>query len=281
MKHLDLFSGIGGFALAGTRVWGDQYENVGFCDYEPFCQQVLKKHFPNSKIYGDIKKLDARAITADIVTGGFPCQPFSQAGHRKGTHDDRHLWPEMLRVIREVSPRWVVAENVRGITNWDGGLVFDSIQADLEAEGYEVLPFLLPASGVEAPHERCRTWFIAFSNTNRSSGSIPILPQEGRQESESKHTSWTCKGLADTDSINGPRRNIETTERRKGARRSFGLRSSARTGETGWPVEPSVCRVAHGIPNRVDRIKSLGNAIVPQVAEQIFKAIRAYEETYG
>lgn len=121
MKHLDLFSGIGGFALAAQWVWGSEYENVGFCDNDPFCQKVLKKHWPEAKIYGDIRKLKPRKGAADIVTGGFPCQPFSQAGKREGTEDNRYLWPEMLRVIRTVKPSWVIAENVYGIITLRGG----------------------------------------------------------------------------------------------------------------------------------------------------------------
>lgn len=167
MNHLDLFSGIGGFALAVEAVWPEVIHT--FCDIDPFSQVVLKKHWPQSKIYGDIKELKGEEIgTVDIVTGGFPCQPFSAAGKRRGKEDDRHLWPEMLRVIRETSPRWVVGENVGGLLAWNGGMVLDEVYADLEAEGYEVWAFVIPACAVGAPHRRDRVWIIA--NTRRKHG---------------------------------------------------------------------------------------------------------------
>ena len=166
MTHGSLFSGIGGFDLAAEWMG---WENVFHCEYDPFCQKVLKHHFPNSKLYENIKTFNASGYfgRVDILSGGFPCQPFSNAGLRKGTDDDRHLWPQMLRVIREVSPRYVVGENVRGLLNWSGGLVFEQVCADLENEGYEVTPYLLPAAGKNAPHRRDRIWFIA-QNTDKN-----------------------------------------------------------------------------------------------------------------
>lgn len=165
MKHGSLFSGIGGFDLAAQYMG---WENVFHCEWNEFGQKVLKYYWPNAISYSDITKTDftPHANTIDILTGGFPCQPYSTAGKRLGKEDERHLWPEMLRAIREISPRWVVGENVRGLTNWNGGVVFDELQADLEAEGYEVLPFLLPACGVGAPHRRDRIWFIAHASNN-------------------------------------------------------------------------------------------------------------------
>lgn len=155
MTHGSLFSGIGGFDLAAEWMG---WTNVFHCEIDTFCQNVLKYHFPNSIMHDDIKQTDFTIYRdrIDILTGGFPCQPFSAAGKRKGKEDDRHLWPEMLRAIREIQPRWVVGENVFGITNWNGGMVFDEVQADLEAEGYEVQPFILPACAVNAPHRRDR-----------------------------------------------------------------------------------------------------------------------------
>jgi DNA (cytosine-5)-methyltransferase 1 len=163
MTHGSLFSGIGGFDLAAE--WCG-WENVFHCEWNPFGQKVLKHHFPNSISYNDITKTDftIHRGAIDIISGGFPCQPYSSAGKRLGKEDERHLWPEMLRAIREIQPSWVVGENVRGLTNWNGGLVFDEVQTELEAEGYEVLPFLLPACAVNAPHRRDRIWFIAYSN---------------------------------------------------------------------------------------------------------------------
>ena len=155
----------GGFDLAAE--WAG-WDNIFHCEINPFGQKVLKHYWPDSIQYHDITKTDftIHRGTIDVLTGGFPCQPYSQAGKRLGKEDERHLWPEMLRAIREIQPRWVVGENVRGLITWNGGLVFDEVQADLEAAGYEVLPFLLPASGVNAPHERYRIWFVAYAAKN-------------------------------------------------------------------------------------------------------------------
>ena len=160
MTHGSLFSGIGGFDIAAA--WAG-WENVFACEIDPFCQKVLKYHFPKSTLYENIRTTDFTVWRGriDVLSGGFPCQPFSTAGKRKGTEDDRYLWPEMLRTIREISPRWVVGENVLGIVNWNGGMVFEQVYADLEIEGYEVQPYVLPACGVGAPHQRQRTWFVA------------------------------------------------------------------------------------------------------------------------
>lgn len=182
LTHGSLFSGIGGFDLASEWMG---WENVFHCEYDPFCQKVLKHHFPNSKLYKDVRTFDATdyAGRIDLLSGGFPCQPFSSAGKRKGTEDERHLWPEMLRIIREVSPRYVVGENVRGLLNWSGGLVFEEVCADLENEGYEVTPYLLPACGKNAPHRRDRIWFVANStkrNDGRNTRSVPSKEEEER-----------------------------------------------------------------------------------------------------
>ena len=164
MNHGSLFSGIGGFDLAAEWMG---WTNVFHCEWEEFPRKVLNYHFPKSISYGDIKETDFTIHRGqiDILTGGFPCQPYSTAGRRLGKEDNRHLWPEMLRAVREIQPRWVVGENVRGLVNWNGGLVFEEVQADLENEGYEVQPFILPAAGVNAPHKRDRVWFVA-KNTN-------------------------------------------------------------------------------------------------------------------
>ena len=161
MNHASLFSGIGGFDLAAE--WAG-WTNVFNCEIEPFCKTILNYYWPDAIQYDDIRKTDFTLWRGriDVLTGGFPCQPFSQAGKRKGTEDERHLWPEMLRAIREICPRWIVGENVRGIITWSDGMVFEQVCADLESEGYEVQPYLLPAAGVGAPHERYRTWFVAY-----------------------------------------------------------------------------------------------------------------------
>lgn len=165
MRHASLFSGIGGFELAATWM---EWENVLNCEIDPFPRKVLNYYWPKAIQYEDIRTTDFTIHRGgiDILTGGFPCQPYSTAGKRLGKEDDRHLWPEMLRAIREIQPRWVVGENVRGLTNWNGGLVFDEVQADLEAAGYEVLPFLLPACAVDAPHRRDRIWFVAHASSD-------------------------------------------------------------------------------------------------------------------
>lgn len=164
--HGSLFSGIGGFDLAAE--WAGMV-NAFNCEIDPFCRRVLKYHFPNAEQYEDIQKADFSKWTdrIDVLTGGFPCQPFSLAGKRKGTEDDRYLWPAMLDIIRIVRPRWIVAENVLGIVNWSKGLVFDTVCSDLETNGYEIQPFIIPACGVGAPHRRDRIWFIAHRTDTR------------------------------------------------------------------------------------------------------------------
>jgi len=162
MKHGSLFSGIGGFDLAADWMG---WENVFHCEIAEFPRKILNHYWPNAECHEDIKKTDFTKYrgTVDIISGGFPCQPYSAAGKRLGKEDDRHLWPEMLRVIREVKPQWVVGENVRGLLNWNGGMVFHEVCADLENIGYEVQAFIIPASGINAPHQRERLWIVAHS----------------------------------------------------------------------------------------------------------------------
>ena len=163
MRHGSLFSGIGGFDLAAQWMG---WTNVFHTEWNEFGQKVLKHHFPKSIQYHDIIKTDytIHRNDIDIITGGFPCQPFSNAGKRKGTDDERYLWHEMLRAIQQIQPTYIVAENVRGLLTIDGGMVFEQVCADLEAEGYEVQPVLLPAAGVNAPHRRDRIFIVAYSN---------------------------------------------------------------------------------------------------------------------
>lgn len=179
MIHIGLFEGIGGFSLAASHMG---WKTITTCEINPFGQMVLKYYWPNAYHHSDIKTLNYDTINSElsnrfgegwrnddiIITGGFPCQPYSLAGKRLGTADDRHLWPEMLRIIREVQPTWVVGENVFGLINWNGGLVFDEVQTDLEAEGYEVQPYVLPAASVNAPHKRDRVWFVAHRANSRA-----------------------------------------------------------------------------------------------------------------
>ena len=293
LTHGSLFSGIGGFDLASEWMG---WKNVFHCEYDPFCQKVLKHHFPNSKLYKDVRKFDATNYLGrvDILTGGFPCQPFSSAGLRKGTEDERHLWPEMLRVIREVSPKYVVGENVRGLLNWSGGLVFEEVCADLENEGYEVTPYLLPACGKNAPHRRDRIWFIANStkrNDGRNTRSVPSKEEEERICERNEIPKSTLSGevwdatntdfeLSECGNDNREDGRSEQTERIK----SF----SKPRGWEEFPTQPPICGGDDGLPKELDgitfpkwrkeSIKAYGNAIVPQVAHEIFKAIQKMED---
>lgn len=183
LTHASLFSGIGGFDLAAE--WAG-WENIFHCEWNPFGQKVLAHHFPNSKSYHDITKTDfsIHEGSIDVLTGGFPCQPYSTAGKRLGKADERHLFPHMLRCIKEVKPRWVVGENVRGLVNWNGGLVFNEVYDDLEREGYEVQSFLIPAAGVNAPHQRYRIWFVAYSNNYGTSTRFGQVQRENGEISE-------------------------------------------------------------------------------------------------
>ena len=224
MTHGSLFSGIGGFDLASEWMG---WENKFHCEWNEFGQKVLHYYWPEAELFTDITKSDFTkyANKIDILTGGFPCQPYSSAGKRLGKEDDRHLWPEMLRAIREISPSWVVGENVRGLTNWNGGLVFDEVQADLEAQGYEVTPFLLPACAVNAPHRRDRIWFVAYSTctsqrTNKLRGLRCEDGKIGRKRTQTFYDATRSNGfegdVADTNSNGLHQRNsnneINTSE---------------------------------------------------------------------
>jgi len=166
MKHGSLFSGIGGFDLASEWMG---WENVFHCEWNEFGKKVLHHYWPNAESFDDITKTDFTkyANKIDILTGGFPCQPYSMAGKRQGKEDERHLWPQMLRAIREIKPKYIVGENVFGLLNWNGGMVFDEVHSDLELEGYEVQAVVIPAAAVNAPHGRDRVWFVAYSIDNR------------------------------------------------------------------------------------------------------------------
>ena len=231
MRHGSLFSGIGGFDLAAQWMG---WENIFHCEWNEFGQKVLKHHFPKSISYADITKVDFRHHRGDIdiISGGFPCQPYSSAGKRLGKEDDRHLWPEMLRCIREVSPRWVVGENVLGLVNWNGGLVFDEVQADLEAEGFEVQPYVLPAASVNAPHRRDRVWFVAWNAKGAREA-------EEREVQRGKNTfTDRVRGTIQGPTINSNERNdrraARKDERESGAERvqeRDAVRQSAQSGE--------------------------------------------------
>ena len=296
MTHGSLFSGIGGCELAAEWMG---WENKFHCEWNEFGQKVLHHYWPNAEQFTDIKKSNFTkyANRIDVLTGGFPCQPYSSAGKRLGKEDDRHLWPEMLRAIKEIQPRWIVGENVYGLVNWSGGLVFHEVQADLEAEGYEVFPYLLPAVSVNAPHRRDRIWFVAFKDTISNGFIQRESEQEGAEVRQFGDIStrginrfYLQKGdVADT---NLQRRNkFKFTNFANKQERQYSKKDSFRKPES-WRNFPSVSPVRFrndGIPDRLDSItfskwrnesiKAGGNAIVPQVVYQIFKAIEQYETT--
>ena len=320
MIHASLFSGIGGFDLAAEWMG---WENLFHCEWNPFGQQVLKHHFPNSISYNDITKTDfsIHRGQVDILTGGFPCQPYSSAGKRLGKADERHLWPEMLRTIKEVKPTWIVGENVLGIVNWGGGLVFEEVQTDLENQGYEVQAYILPACGKDAPHKRERTWFIAYSklhknkysnngggkqkegdlrrqdkgyvfNPHNSNGITPNSISIGRNktdritngESNVINQISEARNVTNSNFTGTQKQHISTksNEQKSHSRTSFERRNFSR-----FPSKPPVCGGDDGIPRELDNItfskwrkesiKAYGNAIVPQVALEIFKAIEKFE----
>ncbi len=248
MKHLDLFSGIGGFALAVEYVWKNA-EHI-FCDNDEFCQKILKQHWPTAKIYGDIRTIDKSLGQVDLITGGFPCQPFSEAGERKGKEDDRYLWPEMLRVIQDCQPEWVVAENVYGLLTFRDGVVFEQVCLDLERENCQVFPFIIPACGTDAPHRRDRLWIIAHSQSKR-------------------------RGKMDEDQQNG-RADLHIQSDVRFWRQSSNVLLAV---EPDWSNPSSgIRRNDDGLSQGVDRLKALGNAIVPQVAIHIMQAIKTHDE---
>jgi len=274
IQVLDLFSGIGGFSLGLERAG---FETVAFCEIDKYCRLVLQKHWKDIKIYSDVREIKKERLEADgipspdVITGGFPCQPFSVAGRRQGTGDNRYLWPEMFRIIKEFKPRWIIAENVRGIINIQDGVVFEGVHADLESQNYETQTFIIPAAGVGAPHRRDRVWIVA--NSRRT-----IRGQQSSRNKESigSGTSQETKRSADSDSVarSSEREKIMADSKRvyvQGQHDGSGKEQSRRGGW--WEVEPNVGRVADGLPGRVHRLKGLGNSIVPQIAEEIGKAI--------
>ena len=337
--HLGLFEGIGGFSLA-ARWMG--WETLAWCEWNEFGQRVLKHHFPKAEGFGDITKTDFTkyANRIDILTGGFPCQPYSVAGKRKGTEDERHLWPEMLRAIREIQPTYVVGENVRGLVSWNGGLVFEQVQADLEAEGYEVQAYVLPACAKDAPHRRDRVWFVAYSANTRSKGlrqsrentvygfedATDTDGLRRTQEHELQQTELPkqfCKGGDATNPESRGQRRLRNESETTGTRKSDkplgsvcgicdaadtcsqglqGRKNNGGFGEIGqngneqftgcvppnwenFPTQSPICWGNDGISEglvditfpkwRNESIKAYGNAIVPQVAYEIFKSIYA------
>ncbi len=270
LTHLSLFSGIGGLDLAAE--WAG-FMTVGQCEFADYQTKVLEKHWPDVPRWRDIRTLTKESFyertglrTVDVISGGFPCQPFSVAGKQKGKEDDRYLWPEMLRVIRELRPRCVVGENVPGIIKIAAGQVVK----DLERAGYHVVVLNFEAAAVGAWHRRSRVFFTGLADVADADGSglqgseQPETPDaaEDAGEQPSRVPAGECRETAD-NAVRG---------RCTGDARREQLQEFAH-GRC-WAAEPDVGRVAHGIPNRVDRLKCLGNAVVPQQAYPIFKALR-------
>jgi DNA (cytosine-5)-methyltransferase 1 len=316
LKLLDLFSGIGGFSL-GLESTG-YFQTIAFVEKDKFCRQVLQKNFNNIPIEEDIRNVRGSNYAADVITGGFPCQPFSVAGKRKGTADDRYLWDETIRVVAECKARWFIGENVEGLININNGMVLRQVQTDLEEQGFQVQCIVIPASGIGAWHQRKRVWIVAYSDSNRHSNKIrgsstkeERISQEHRQDhnttrkssgassvwdSNNKYVSNTNdKGLQRFNSEQiAPKQKLRFTSNKNDENvwhsESTGLQScSNRQGKgefwgtstpreqcqrTWWQIESGICGIPHGLSttmdkNRSNRIKALGNSIVPQIARQI------------
>lgn len=296
MTHIGLFEGIGGFSLAAKIM---NWQTIAWCEINPFCQQVLKYHFPEAEGFGDITKTDftkyANAI--DVLTGGFPCQPYSMAGQRKGKKDERHLFPEMLRAIREVQPRWVVGENVPGLINWERGMVLHEIKTDLENEGFEVFPpVVIPACAKDAPHRRDRVWIIAHST--KANGGNALHTWTGWNGIAGMDDAWN---VADTRLQRPAERQKQSmgveqlceeqfTTNPNDAGKWWNEWKNKSEGDLwdGFPTQSPLCSGDDGLPHKLDGItfskwrteslKAYGNAIVPQVALEIFRVIQEIEQ---
>ena len=303
LKLLDLFSGIGGFSYGLEQTQG--FETIAFCEKDAFCQKVLKKHWNDIKIYDDIRHIKGSEIKADIVTGGFPCQPFSVAGKQRGTDDDRYLWDETIRVVAETKPRWFIGENVDGLVNIQEGKVLQQIQKDLEAESFQVQCLVIPASGIGAWHQRKRVWIIGYSEHNGSSSAkiegrnSETSEWSSQRQNEAKQFERTSRSTNNGSLSNsngwmrGRRRTIkqsgENSQRRiysskeeqaRNDLRSKAIGCDAISGETKswWQTQSELCGVPNGISygldkDRQNRIKSLGNSIVPEIVKELGLAI--------
>tara|TARA_R110000803_G_scaffold204192_1_gene270073 strand:- start:1078 stop:2052 length:975 start_codon:yes stop_codon:yes gene_type:complete len=320
LKVLDLFSGIGGFSLGLERTGG--FKTVAFCEIEDYPRKVLAKHWPDVPCHKDVRELDAEKVGAvDVITGGYPCQPFSLAGVRKGDQDDRHLWPEVHRLVASIRPRWCIFENVYGHVS----MGLDKVLSDLDDEGYTSQTFIVPACAVDAPHRRDRVWIVATTESGDAGQLKQLRGDTGQQDnsevgaglraklSRSGETvadtsqlqrnvggEYTEQGerqvpqsgkrggktdVADSDSDRvqgGEKQRSDGGNRQKPRNQQSKGRSTFGTGGSGgaakWLPEPPVGRVAHGVSRRVDRLKGLGNAVVPQIPEMIGYAILEAEK---
>jgi len=292
LKHVDLCSGIGGFALGFE--WAGLSRPVMFCDIEPWSRKVLAKHWPDVPIEEDVKVLanEPEKIPAGgrdtILTAGYPCQPFSQAGKRRGTEDDRHIWPYIREIVAQKRPTWCVFENVYGHVS----MGLDEVLSDLEADGYATRPFIVPAASVDAPHRRDRVWIIAHTD---SQGEPNGTKYEQRMvadtrcehgsagdatELDEEQTKWASRTIHYQSS--GERQSNVADTKSVHAQIQQDRQGQGQLGREGWwKPEPDVGRVANGVPGRVDRLKGLGNAIVPQIAMQIGLTIKNCHEAMG
>jgi DNA (cytosine-5)-methyltransferase 1 len=337
LKLLDLFSGIGGFSYGLEQTQG--FETIAFCEKDAFCQKVLQKHWKNIKIYDDIRDIKGSTIKADIVTGGFPCQPFSIAGKQRGTDDDRYLWDETIRVVAETKPRWFIGENVDGLVNIQEGKVLQQIQKDLEAESFQVQCVIIPASGIGAWHQRKRIWIVGYSEHNGSSSTkikgrnSETSEWSSQRQNEAKQFERTSRstnngslsnsigikldGCSDASRISETEQSrlVSNKKRNWNEVRSKAERCSeqdlqhtnnqrceepniskepngqiiidrkhdqGRNAETWWQTQSKLCGVPNGISTELDkdranRIKSLGNSIVPEIVKELGLAILAAE----
>ena len=298
LTTLDLFAGIGGFAL-GFEETG-LFKTTCFVENEPYCQAVLKHHWPHVPVLGDIYDVKGRDLPEphpDVIVGGFPCQPYSQAGQQRAQSDPRDLWPEMFRLVRECRPTWVVGENVVGLIQ----LGLDRVLSDLESEGYATRTFNIPACAVGAPHLRQRLWIVAHSHSP-SEPDVPINEDAGRRqlgfdfvadtqregerwgrlsrprkdsrsngEGSSVQSGGHSETVADTEEQGSQRHRKFNSERHRSGEQLTG--EGGETLQDNWLTEPNVGRVAHGVPARVAQLRALGNALVPQIATQIGMAI--------
>lgn len=318
LQHLDLFSGIGGFSL-GLETAG-LADTVAFCDIDKYCTKVLNKHWPHVPVFSDIKELNYDKLKAnginniDIITGGYPCQPFSVAGLKKGEEDPRHLWPEYFRLVKELRPTWVIGENVSGHVKQ--GL--DTVLENLESEGYSTRTFSISASSIGANHKRERVWILAHSGRSLREGTEFGATNENETREENANQSERSSSTSKLNVADSQREGLErlseqsSTFRGEDKGTQFGNESSGtgnvadskreglqgseqsetHTGKTEtqfsasepfettglhWAIEPDVGRVANGIPNRVDRLKSLGNSLVPQIPYLIANCIKQIE----
>jgi DNA (cytosine-5)-methyltransferase 1 len=262
LKVASLFSGIGGMDL-GLEATG-HFKTILFSENNEFCQKILKKHWPDVPIIKDVRSINGKEIETDVLIGGFPCQPFSVAGKRKGKEDERHLWPEMFRIIKEARPSIVIGENVPGIINTQ--MALGQCVIDLESEGYKVQPVVLPACGVNAPHRRYRVFIIAMANADtgfdfRKNKKI----QAGRNASDSSGKNVADSISRDVEAGRERQRKICEGYKSKGISDNASGGSEIKRFTDNWSIEPNVGRLAHGVSDRVAKLKALGNAVVPQL----------------